>query len=167
METKLCSKCKLILSLDKFYWESKHRYRHICKKCWGEQTKAWWAKNGHAKSNLYRQHYKTKHPVKQWATSCINSHKARGFAVKFTSSELEKLALTTIVCSICKNEINWNPENRKIHSLDSPSVDRINNGTILSLDNIAIVCYSCNTTKQSRTMPEFIEYCKKIVELYT
>ena len=36
----------------------------------------------------------------------------------------------------------------------------------MTLNNIQIVCHSCNSTKRNRTMVEFIEYCKLIVKLY-
>lgn len=72
--------------------------------------------------------------------------------------------MKTDVCPICDVLLDWSRKgktNRK-----SPTIDRINGDKTLRMDNILIICYMCNSTKQERTMTEFVTYCKKIVEKF-
>lgn len=34
----------------------------------------------------------------------------------------------------------------------------------MDMEDVAIVCLPCNTTKGARSMQEFIDYCRMIVE---
>jgi hypothetical protein len=51
-------------------------------------------------------------------------------------------------------------------SWESPSVDRLSNSDILTVNNIQIICRRCNTTKLDRTMEEFVDYCKMVAKKF-
>ena len=73
------------------------------------------------------------------------------------------LESSNMICHLCEKEMFFG--NRKNLS-SSPSLDRINNGKIISIDTIQIICHECNSIKRNKTMKEFINYCKKIAEKY-
>jgi hypothetical protein len=49
-----------------------------------------------------------------------------------------------------------------IPKTNHPILDRINNETVLRLDNVEIICWKCNSTKLNRTKEEFYEYCRDV-----
>jgi hypothetical protein len=49
-----------------------------------------------------------------------------------------------------------------MHS-NSPSLDRLDNESVIRRDNILILCYKCNATKRYRTLREFLDYCDVVV----
>lgn len=100
--------------------------------------------------------------IKMWAHGCI-SHKKRNkkFNVTLTVEELTIKAENTKECPLCGCKLNYTEKRRKTTGC-SPTIDRINNESIVSNDNIWILCHSCNSTKRNRTLQEFIEYCKKV-----
>lgn len=103
---------------------------------------------------------------KYWAIATIQSHKRR-FILRSTINViwLTKIAKETKKCYLCNIKLDWNEKVNKGPLPISPSLDRIDNGKILNRKNIQIICQKCNITKGSRTMKEFINYCKKISKL--
>lgn len=105
-----------------------------------------------------------KRPHRQWAQNSIATHKRRGFDIRITWKRLEEIAKATTRCLLCGVELNWGPKKCGHLILESPTLDRINNEDYISEDNTMIVCWRCNSSKQSRTLKEFIDYCKLIVD---
>lgn len=46
---------------------------------------------------------------------------------------------------------------------NSPTLDRLDNESVIRKDNVATLCYRCNATKRERTLKEFLEYCNAVV----
>ena len=127
------------------------RYGSFCKTCY-LMTKS-----------AQRRYDRLTNPHKRWAQLTISNHRTSGYIVNINRSELELIAEDTNVCQLCGQKLNWN--NTKT-SKNSPSLDRIDNENYLDINNIQIICHRCNVTKGSRTMNEFILYCKRIAKLY-
>lgn len=150
-----------------------------------EQVKirvAKWAKDNPEKVRGYfEKHYdKNKDKIKQrakdfeianphrcWARNSIRSHKQQGYTVLINVEELELIAIKTIQCPYCDIILNY-ARRRGTNNVrvDTPSLDRIENGQILTTQNVQIVCWPCNSTKLDRSHNNFIKYCQRIVEKF-
>lgn len=64
---------------------------------------------------------------------------------------------------MCGKFLDWGFRKGTIKP-NSPTIDRVDNEMFLNKDNIKICHYKCNITKQDRTLKEFIEFCKTIVD---
>jgi len=114
----------------------------------------------------YVKHWQYNNPIKYWARYTYRNHVANGFELKFTKDELIKLATETTVCAMCGKPLIYNNGTNGKQTLSSPSLDRIYNDTILTLDNVWIICLACNNHKSSKPMNEFVSYCKMISERF-
>ena len=103
-----------------------------------------------------------KNVVRVWAKSSIRSHQRAGYEVAVTTAQLIELAKNTTNCFYCGEEMDWKYKGGNQQFRRAPTVDRFQNGRILDIGNIKIICRLCNTTKGPRTHEEFINYCKKI-----
>jgi hypothetical protein len=110
-----------------------------------------------------RRKRRTEHPEREWSKNSLQSHKARGFKNEITLTELCLLAENSKECRFCGRKLNWQG-NSKVPVSDTPSLDRLNNENTLRANNVMIVCHECNAIKQNLTLPQFIEFCKKVVE---
>jgi len=99
---------------------------------------------------------------REWARLTISAHRRKGYLVTFTREWLQELAKKTTHCFLCDIELNFNKKKSRCPQSDSPSLDRVDREPILTEDNIAIMCYACNTGKGVGTLDEYIERCKRI-----
>lgn len=113
---------------------------------------------------IYNKKYRDKYPKKYWCYQTITGHKKKGYQLLFSSKELYPIAQRSIYCPLCNVKLLW--RTGKGNSPHNPSLDRIDNGKILTIDSIQIICCKCNRTKSNRTMKEFVEYCKTIYEKF-
>jgi len=138
-----CSDCKKEKPIEEFYQnqskKTKRQYAYYCKGC------------GQKRYEKYR--------ISFWSSNTIQQHKKVGCSINFTPSELTKKAKETKHCLFCKCELGWH--NNGIQN-NSPTLERLNNDTNLTLQNIAILCYQCNSTKRDRTLLEFANYISLI-----
>lgn len=156
---RVCNRCKRELPISAFYLPASG-IRHRCKKCEIEYSKQYNRAHPEFRRRIDIERAR-KNPRRRWATACLSGHKRRGISVEMTSEELYQLALKTDSCFICERRLDWQLGNKgKMKS--SPTLDRLNNESVIRTDNIAILCYRCNTTKQDRTLREFLEYCDAV-----
>lgn len=104
-------------------------------------------------------------PKRIWTYRSIASHRRKGYIVSITAAELLEFVDEIEFCPYCGEKLNWAPFKGNADPC-SPSVDRKDNQKHLTLENINIICVSCNRTKSARSHKEFVEYCKRIVKLY-
>lgn len=104
-------------------------------------------------------------PERRWASASLSNHRSKGYDVQITTDELEEMLKNTPECPYCGCKFTIGRGSGKILS-SSASLDRIDNGKTLTIDNTEIICYKCNRTKSDRTLAEFIEYCRRIVTKY-
>jgi len=105
--------------------------------------------------------YVENHPHLKWAGDTIGNHKARGHLIVISANELEKIAKQMVYCPICDCKLKWGPGKL---SNSSPTLDRKSNENIIDKNSIWIICKRCNSSKQDRTIEEFIEYCKMVAD---
>ena len=153
---KMCGRCKKSKPTSEFYrCNSKiDGYNNTCKKCFETAFGP--------KKKRYRENWARRNPKHAWAHCVIKTHKGDGYVMHITTSELEKIAENVSNCPLCGCALDWTPLKGK-KSPNSPSIDRINNGHMLSPENIMIICSKCNSTKLDRSFMEFYEYCKGCV----
>lgn len=161
MKTKICSKCGKEKPITEFYKDksSKDGLYYWCKECSCKHNKERYRKNK-KKIIEYIKKYRRDNPIKVWCKDTIRNHKQKRYKVLFNWEELLSIAKKTKHCPICETKLDW-----KLGvglNNNSPTLDRINNDKILTLNNIQIVCWKCNTAKGQMTMKEFIEYCDKV-----
>lgn len=108
-------------------------------------------------------HYKwvDAHPHRNWATRSINRHKEQ-FVVEIDLDWLEKKAIETEVCPFCGVDLYYG-RGKGYDRTNTPTLERLDNGNIITEQNAIIICYKCNATKSNRTIEEFIAYCKKVI----
>ena len=149
MITKVCTKCLVRKPLEDFYRGRQYKdgRTYACKSCCAD----------------YNQEF----PRRDWSRGSYQNHRRKiGYELLFSRQNLEDLAYEADNCKICDVTLNWSPR-RKAMGPDSPTMDRINGGTRLTLEHIQIVCGFCNRTKGERTMKEFVEYCVSVVEKFS
>lgn len=105
-------------------------------------------------------HTKTSDIAYRWAVGTIASHRANKYKINITTTELLDIAHSTSICCYCGQELDWNLNT--VTRFNAPSLDRIDNSTIIDNTNVEIICTRCNTTKGARTKTEFINYCKTV-----
>ena len=105
--------------------------------------------------NLYR----AMQDVDKWTRGTIYGHRYAGYTVDLTRDELRVIVSRISHCQICGKELKFNTG----RAYNNITLDRMNNEPFISRDNILIICRECNNTKGSRTLKEFIDYCKMVV----
>jgi hypothetical protein len=152
---KRCTKCRELQPLSEYYRHDLGRYGKdpVCKKC---RLKA--LNDYNAKNRILKPYY-------YWAREAIHNHKIRGFIVNINKAELEELAKKTTHCPMCGCELCWDPNRGQVRR-NSPSLDRKYNGNRITLSNVWIICYQCNAMKQNVPFPEYVEFCKSIVDKF-
>lgn len=167
--TKTCSQCKQILPLEDFYKKTRQGgdlHGSFCKKCQSEWHKEYYRANqtkikACTRANLLKHGY----PY-AWARHTIRQHGAKGIRVLFSPDELEERALRTQHCELCGCQLSWR-FGKRVARLDSPTMDNAYLKDVLQLDDIMIVCASCNSMKQQTTLPAFVDYCGEMVVRYS
>jgi len=159
-KTKICSRCKKEKLITEFNKDKsrKDRVKRYCKIC----VKIYYQENREKIAQMTKQYYK-KYPIKYWCINTINKHKQRGFKVLFTFKDLLPIAKQIIYCPMCGVKLQYSGQRNQS---SNASLDRIDNGDILTFKNTQIICRKCNMTKLDRTMQEFVEYCEKVVYRY-
>jgi hypothetical protein len=104
--------------------------------------------------------------LRYWAIASISGHRKLGHLIQITTDELQELASHATNCPMCGVEFDWGPKTKSGARPNSPSVDRVGNEKVLDAHNIQIICRKCNYTKSDRSMAEFVDYCKRIVERF-
>lgn len=129
--------------------------RNIYQKGWRDDNKehvANWCKQDRLiKPNKYR------------AKQTLSKHKRKGCVVEISSQDVELMLDAATHCPICGRKLTT--ELGIGNNDTSPSLDRKNNENTMNKSNVWIICSKCNMMKGEQTMKEFINHCKKIVEL--
>ena len=123
----------------------------------------WKSKNKHFKIlNRIKKKERINDPVFYWCKQSTTSHKK--YDLRIDEYDLFNYAKDKGNCEYCDVGLEWSYKDKigKPKS-NSPSLDRMNNEEIITLDNIRICCHKCNTTKSNRTLQEFVDYCKKVI----
>jgi len=169
MKTKICNPQKggcgkeFKLNYDNFYYVNKEKgwFHTLCKICHNKHSCTWMKKNKDRVNIRKKQQYQNNPVQKNWATDSIAGHRRSGYAVTITIKELYELAFKADKCFYCGCSLDWSRNKKKMNKF-SPSLENIDLNNILTLNNVCIICLSCNVTKGHKTFKEFVEYCKYI-----
>jgi hypothetical protein len=95
----------------------------------------------------------------------LSSHKRNGYTVNISTHKLIDYIITlNYKCIYCGEDLNLFG---KISEPNKLNVDRLNNEQHMDNSNTVVCCRTCNTLKQDRTLEEFFDYCKLIIERFT
>ena len=116
------------------------------------------------RGKLMRRNRINRNPLQYIISASLRNHRHKGIVIQTNSRELVAKFKTITHCQICFCELDltYYKDGTKHINLKRPSLDRIDNETIITKDNVQIICLSCNTTKGPRTMKEFLDYCKLV-----
>jgi hypothetical protein len=163
LKEKECTQCTNVKPRDCFRLTSKGYLISMCKDCEKVNLNKW--RRDHKK--MVKQQARRKYintPRKLiWARGTISNHKKDGIEFKFTPKQLETFVSNINECFFCGKELCWDNNASRDNS---PSLENLHTKTMLTLSDIVIVCFLCNTTKGKRTFIEFLNYCKDITEKF-
>ena len=155
---RICSSCGKELPESAFSKDCRHPTRRLsqCIKC----------RNLHQKEmrdKLIANGISSPYRKRQWALATIRSHRKSGNKIIITTDQLTELAEETTHCKWCGRELQW--ETGKGVNSTCPTLDRRNNESFLDIDNVDIICLSCNAGKGKQSEEEFRRYIKKMYEV--
>jgi 5-methylcytosine-specific restriction endonuclease McrA len=166
-QLKVCTKCGELKETEFFSRDSKSKdgLNWRCKACMNANSKKHYQmhrerciRNGKS----WRFH----NPLRSWAQGTIQNHRRRGFLISLSITDLMRIADPALRCAICDCELDWAVE-KKIFNDRSPTLDLMDPRVKTAIEsNVQIICFQCNSTKRNRTMGEFIEYCRHIVQKF-
>jgi len=167
MDSKVCSKCGKEKPLTDFYKDNRTKggYAAQCKDCRRPHDEKYYKTHSEhvsKKCNAYR--------IKKWARSkamnALNSHRRQGHTINISIDEVEQMFLTTHTCPICGTTLinDIGVRGKGGASENAASMDRKNNSNELNPSNIWVICYACNSAKRDKTLKEFVEYCRRVVD---
>jgi len=187
--TKRCSRCGEIKEIDGFS-KSKRKKSGYCSQCKScakvyyeshkDDLKAYYNAYTEANRDKIRARKKAYHEahkeeakehrecrlVECWVIGTANNHKRRGYEIVATRPELLDMARNATSCPLCGTALNWGKKEKGHLIPESPTLDRKFNGNRISKDNSWIICHRCNSIKHTLPMPEFVSYCKMIVDKF-
>jgi hypothetical protein len=146
-----------ILKVQRQYHKA-HRERH------NEWSRRYYA-HSQEKMRQWRLSWIARNKERKWALGSLNNHGKR-FEIAVTLNELIALARRTKTCPICEEYLNYDYGTKKHIQPNSPSLDRIDNESVLRSNNVWIICARCNTTKQTLSLRSFVNYCRMVAEKF-
>lgn len=156
---KMCSSCRERNreQLKEFY--RKHKERGLCR-CGNTRSGSYLACDRCMEADILRVN---KNPHRKWASGTLSRHRKSKYVVNITTDELAEIAKNCTCCKYCGTELNWKfGDKNRVVVMNSPSLDRIDNGNELSLENVQIICHKCNSRKYNDTEKEFIAFCNRV-----
>ena len=158
VKTKECTICHKILPLSEYSTDHRYPDRKLsqCIKCRNLRQKE--ARDKRISNNLSSPYRK-----RQWALATLRSHRKSGNEIIISTDQLTELAEETTHCKWCGRKLQW--ETGKGVTSYCPTLDRRNNENFLDIDNIDIICLSCNAGKGKLSEEEFKQYIKRMYEV--
>lgn len=104
------------------------------------------------------------YPDRAWAIQGLARHRRKGYNMQMSYQDLLKLLHATKTCRICGKILDPNLGRKPL----SPSIDIIDPHIKKSSpSNVQIICRQCNVSKLDRSMEEFVDYCRLVIERLT
>lgn len=161
---RVCKRCFRRKPISDF-GHSASGVRYYCKKCDSAYSRQYNETHRDWRAQCEKKYTKDD-PRRRWATACPAGHRRRGFTTETSARDLYSLANKTDSCFIRGRKLDWQLLSKGRIKKDSPSLDRLDNGKVMRVDNAAILCYSCNASKRDRTLQKFVAYCAAIEERF-
>jgi hypothetical protein len=127
------------------------------------------------RTKLCYSHYaRLIHPKRAWAKQTLSDHrlvwKRQGIkkSPSLTQGTLADYVKNINNCQVCGVSLDWTRGTKGgTANINSPSLDRKDpNDNYVSLDNIQILCTSCNKSKANLSKEEWIAHSKKLNERF-
>ncbi len=167
MTKKVCSKCRVEKELGDFYAASKGRLGRTakCKACKKVDALAFAAANPE-QANAHKRRWRQKNSVQQaelckrWerqrpTVRMVYAAKARAKALGLPFGLEPAQLLIPLQCPFCGRDLNQNLDTGKgrtgYERKSSPSLDKLRPELGYVLNNVQIICYSCNNQKRDAT----------------
>lgn len=165
INVKFCHSCEEFYNKNMFHKNNSRidKLEPYCKNCANKKMKIWRSKNKDRVSNNNKKNYYSREYVYSWSRNVMNAHRCNGYKLQFTIDQLKELAKITNRCDICGVNLIWESFGRNRPD-NHPSMDNVNLKKELTINDVMIICNSCNTTKNKRTLHEFIDYCDKVLK---
>ena len=104
------------------------------------------------------QKYHRANPKRTFCSDTIRRHRKWGYTIEITPSQLYEKIKDVEKCPICGREIDWTYGNKGGYpNISSPSLDVIDSKGTVTIDNVQILCFLCNTAKGSTPMNDFMK----------
>ncbi len=161
---RICKTCRRKLPQSDFYAPPSGA-RSNCKNCEYAYSRAYFKDHPEFRPR-YEKNYRRQNPRKRWASACLSGHRRRGHVIELTYTELCELAMKTDSCFICDTQLDWRLGDKGRMKNNSPTLDRVDNESVIRKNNITILCYKCNATKRDRTLKEFLDYCRAVAKKF-
>jgi len=173
---KKCSKCGEWKLFSEFYNDKSHNdgLTSACKDCRKKHDNEY-RKNNREYYIEYNRRYRRnnkqyfKEYDKKYYKNVNNNKRAtirsslllhkKKYAVAVTLDEC--MEMDNDYCYYCGCKLEW--ERGTGFTNCSPTIDRFNNENVLTKNNIVFACRACNSGKNSGTVEEYIERCKRVV----
>ena len=123
-----------------------------------------WNRRWHREHPEAKVRWAKKNPFVAWAMCSNGHHRKAGYIVKITTRELAAMAEKTPMCHYCGTTLDYTLF-KGMHLENSATADRLNNESILDLNNVQIICLSCNRRKRKRPHLDFLEHLGKKMEV--
>lgn len=116
-----------------------------------------------SQKNIVAKQWNIDNPIRAKANRTLHNHKImhKDAIINITITEIENLFRESTHCPICGIEFS------SVNRQTTQSLDRLDNEKELRVDNVWVICNKCNATKQDRTLKEFIDYCKMVVDKWS
>ena len=121
-----------------------------------------WRKENKERVDGYSADWRERNSLYYWAHGVWRNHVNHGYEMRLTKADLVEMGEGNTRCKYCGVELDYSYKRGRGSQANSPSIDRIDNGQVVSKENIQIICRKCNASKQNRTHGEFIQYCKNV-----
>jgi hypothetical protein len=172
--------CNEMKDIEEFALDRTRKYNRAprCKSCAYKRLMQWREDNPEkyaaqrARANERRSGGRTRKPArpwKSWAGRTRTNHKTKGCDVSgLPKGALEKMGSEATHCPICTLPLEWDkrPKRGEPGQPTAPTLDRVYNDTVLTPDNVWIVCARCNEAKGSMRFDEFLLYCRSVADRY-
>lgn len=151
-ETKQCGKCKQFKLLELF----------------SNSKGSWDGKIGRCKScvAIVDRERIDADIFRQWTQNTVSGHRTKGYTVLFSAKELENsIKENGSKCYICGKELQWiNRRGSPGTDDNTPTLDRVHNESIMTLENTKLCCMECNRVKGSKSIEALDLYMIKLLE---
>lgn len=162
-----CNKCKRNLPDENFTLrKDSMKLRKVCKECTTLNMRKWRTDNPDKNASAIKRGRDRYNDIETYChRASAKKRNDERYETSLTYEELLIIANVTDTCPICGTKLNYSKG--KGHGMDnSPSLDRLNNETTVTKDNVWIICNKCNRTKSNRSLKEFAEYCAMVASKY-
>lgn len=166
VDFKECCQCEMIKHRDDFHPRKTTitGLRNECIMCTRMNNKEeYWRDIDKSKQDSKKWRIKRGKRI-LWAEKTLWTHRVElGVNIITNTKELAEFSESHNNCNFCGQELFWQIREINKHSPNSPCLENLYCQDFLTLSDIAITCFKCNTIKSNRTLDEYIKYLQSFL----